>query len=297
MLITMSKISPIINNSKADKSKKRLAVCLFGLAGQVETWKDGRYVANKNFSFIEEVFRLWKYRLKYEGHVDFFIHTWDEHLQQKLQEIYSPKKILAEKQKKFNVWPRLFIELWNMKGISKRIKFLYNIYFSYPKYKQIFWKRRVFAAVSRWYSTGKSIELCQQYATENNVKYDIVISARLDLVLLSKFDIDKLDPNKLNLGFFNRTPSEASGDDYDKSNLTASQDKLSDLMFVSSLQTISQLRNIYENFNSYPLNPHAASYNALTEVTGRDNFHFFFYPWADVTTFKSHFYDWKMSAK
>ena len=273
---------------------KRIAICLYGLVGQAKTWKDGGYVSLDSQEIVKEVANRWKIRCKYDGEVDFYIHSWDEGYEDELRALYKPKNLKTEKQIQFNVWPRLFLEFKKIKGFRKRCKFLYNIYFSYPKHKQLYWKKRIFAALSRWYSTAESLKMCQEYSDRSGHTYDYVISARLDLVLLNDLNISQLDPQKLNLAHFNRTPNSTMGIEADKSNLTNNEDKLSDLIFISNMNIMYHLIDIYQNFDNYAINPHVAAYEAFSKAISRKDFNYFIFPWIEFSTVKAHFYSWKL---
>ena len=277
--------------------KKKLAICLYGLAGQSRTWKDGEYQDIDNMELLSKVRAKWQKNLKWEGEIDFFIHTWDKRYQAELERLYEPKMIVAESQRHFNVWPRIFKEFAQMKGVKKRLKFLYNIYNSWPREKQLYWAKRTFAAMSRWYSTCQSIEICKKYSEMNAIHYNLVISARLDLVLINELNINSCKPGKLYLGHFNSTPNAAQNIKADYTNLTLKKDKLSDLIFISALKNIDLLTDINHNFMSYSISPHAAAFEAFNKTLSRDDFEYIFYPWIDVSTVKTYFYGWELGQK
>ncbi|MBF9028558.1 hypothetical protein FZCC0188_11590 [Rhodobacterales bacterium FZCC0188] len=272
---------------------KRLAICLFGLAGQAKTWKDGGYKSIDQLDILTEVRRSWTNHLDWDGEIDFFIHTWDVKYAKLIEDLYAPKGMISERQVKFNVWPKLLQEFQLRKRLRGKMSFIYNIFFSLPRHKQLYWKQRTFAAMSRWYSTSKSIQLCEEYALTNNVYYDLAISARLDLVLLRNLSLKGLSVNKLHLGNFNSTPNAKFEIEADHSNLTETVDKLSDLMFIARLDKLNILTDIIDNFENYSMSPHRAAYQAFEKVFKREEFNFVFFPWIDVSIVKSHFYNWK----
>ena len=72
---------------------KRIAICLYGLVGQAKTWKDGGYVSLDSQEIVKEVANRWKIRCKYDGEVDFYIHSWDEGYEDELRALYKPKNL------------------------------------------------------------------------------------------------------------------------------------------------------------------------------------------------------------
>ena len=84
------------------------------------------------------------------------------------------------------------------------------------------------------------------------------------------------------------------GIEADKSNLTDSEDKVSDLIFISNMNVIYCLTDIYENFDNYAINPHVAAYEAFSKVISRKDFNYFIFPWIEISTVKAYFYSWKL---
>jgi hypothetical protein len=129
----------------------RTAICLFGRIGNI-TGKSGSNNIGSD-KVLKLSFKHWnEYIIKNNDNVDFFIHSWNTDLRDKIDKLFKPKASLYEEQIKFK--------------IPKHVRGEYN---------------RKQSHYSRWYSTMKSIELERQYAQDYNAKYGCVMSARFDI--------------------------------------------------------------------------------------------------------------------
>lgn len=129
----------------------------------------------------------------FKGHeVDYFCHAWfdknkkaeekswhnieiktDLNTEEKILELYQPKKYLLEPQRQFEL-PRD-----------------YNF--------NTGWPQPFFIVYSHFYSLKTANLLRLMYEKENNIKYDIVIKSRYDIVIANKIEWEKYDLNKLYL--------------------------------------------------------------------------------------------------
>jgi hypothetical protein len=161
----------------------KIAVCLRGAVAKIDghsffiensLYRAGRYVninacynsvkkhivdANQNCSF------------------DFFIHCWNQDLQDPLINLYQPKKFLFEDNSIYN------------SEINKKIR-----------------EPQEFTGISHALSIKKSIELSES----QNEKYDLVILFRPDLILLKDMDLSVYDPNQIYVN--GHTPPDPVGD-------------------------------------------------------------------------------------
>jgi hypothetical protein len=153
---------------------KRVAFCLKGAVSKEgghhdrflykdDLYRDGRYidyiaVRNSIFKHIVSVNENFVF--------DFFIHSWNEDLQQNLLEIYNPKKYCFENNTYYN-----------------------NIITS------VISKPEDFGGVSGSLSLKKSLELKEFHEFQNDIEYDIVIIYRFDVLIwkdliLSDYDTE-----------------------------------------------------------------------------------------------------------
>lgn len=124
--------------------------------------------------------------------VDFFCHAWfdknkktedkswhnseikiDENTEEKILEIYKPKKWLIEPQRKFEL-PR---------------DYKYNTS----------WPQPFYIVYSHFYSVRAANLLRLLYEKETNTKYDLVVKLRYDLFIGNKIEWEKFDSSKLYL--------------------------------------------------------------------------------------------------
>ena len=91
--------------------------------------------------------------------VDVFIHSWDTDYEDRLVEIYNPKKSKFEKQ-------IIFGGDDNIAGWEK--------------------------SASRWYGTQQVNKLKQEYEEENNFKYDVVMWTRFDMGFFEKLNFNEI---------------------------------------------------------------------------------------------------------
>jgi len=134
----------------------------------IHTWYD-KDLIGKNFTDYNA--SGWNYNStnsKYKENIDLIIN-----------EVYKPKKMIAEKEKNFYD-DNLKIE----KTINKHAQHYSKKYFSKMLY-------------SSWYSILKSNTLKEEYRLENDIKYDYVIRARFDCQLNRKLNCSNYDPNFL----------------------------------------------------------------------------------------------------
>lgn len=130
-----------------NNTNKKVAICMRGNIGD-----NIDYV--KCYNSIKKHITELDRNIKDGYSFDFFCHSWNTTLQDEIISIYNPKKSLFEDN-----------ELYTDE-INKKCK-----------------KRVHFSNISHSLTMKKSIELKEQYETENNFKYDIVILYRYDLFL------------------------------------------------------------------------------------------------------------------
>mgnify|MGYP000026361337 FL=1 len=136
----------------------RIALCFSGTIGRLYTSKSGHawekdidYRIGHHF-YDKNVFSV-------NDNVDVFIHSWATDYEDRLVEIYNPKKSKFEEQIVFGGHK-------DMAGWEK--------------------------SASRWYGAQQSIKLKKQYEEENNFKYDVVMWTRFDMGFFEKLDFSEI---------------------------------------------------------------------------------------------------------
>jgi len=102
-------------------------------------------------------------------------------------------------------------------------------------------RRHTFRTSSRWYSNSKSIQIMNDFSLKNNVKYDLVITSRLDCCFLSPFNLDNLSPD---LFYASKRIGRADV-----------EDALYDFWFMSGQENMLKFSEIYNNIYDYSIRP------------------------------------------
>lgn len=157
----------------------KVAICMRGavsiyknndLLNQTHMNNPNDIYINKNYINIKAVKRsIHRHIIQTNSHMnfDFFLHCWNTDLQETFVNIYQPKSFLFEDNKIFQ------------QDILDKC--------AYPS---------CYSGPSQLLSMRKSIELKEKYEQEHNIKYDIVILYRYDVLLwkdiiLSNYDLSK----------------------------------------------------------------------------------------------------------
>lgn len=154
---------------------KKYAICLHGLVGNI--------VGKSGSSDVgaETVLRIahqhWDRYFMTPYNTDIFIHSWNTDLEPELKRFFSPKSMIVEKQKTFE------IPDWIL-GDEKRKQ---NHY-------------------SKWYSNKESVDLMLKYQIENNFTYDFAMIARFDIAWQKPIVLSQLNPSKFYIGGWIRNP-------------------------------------------------------------------------------------------
>ena len=147
-------------------TKIKVALCMRGAVGltSMPSLECGDlYKSNNYIDYIKCYKSIVKYIILPNSNdydFDIFCHCWNTDLESELSELYSPKKKLFEDNTPYND------EINEL--ISEQ---LYGV------------NKGDFGGISNTISTKKSIELKEEYEKENNIKYDIVILYRYDVLL------------------------------------------------------------------------------------------------------------------
>lgn len=160
---------------------KKIAICLSGAMSQIgdrfltpkSLYNNNPYV---NFNACYNSTKKHILDINNNCKFDFFIHSWNADLKEKLEELYCPQKSLFEDNSIF------------INEINSKIK-----------------SESDFGGVSKSLSIRKSILLLEDFQNENNFEYDLIISYRPDVLLLKNlyiknYNIDKIYANSFNDG-------------------------------------------------------------------------------------------------
>lgn len=103
--------------------------------------------------------------------VDIFMYTWHEEYKNILDNIFKPVKSIHTKQIKIDV----------------------------PEHLKVYNYNVIKGTFSNWYGYKKVIDLQREYAQKNNIKYDLVVNARIDLKWNQDISFTKFKTNKIHL--------------------------------------------------------------------------------------------------
>lgn len=232
----------------------KIAVCLYGLIGSQQD-QNGKGILLSPL----HAFNLNNSNLFSLNNPDIFIHTWNYENHHTLSDLYKPKKITSDKQIEFKS------DVLNGIEITRKEKLIQI--FS-PSHKKYYLKKQLDAnkrALSRWYSTMKSVQLMSQYEDENNISYDCVLLMRLDMAFYTPLILKAYDMNKFWASHWNIAPSKAVDFKGDFSNQNIGKGLL-DFWFFSNSKNIKEFSSLYNHFNSYHPNPHIASYQRVMSL-------------------------------
>jgi hypothetical protein len=101
--------------------------------------------------------------------IDIFIHTWHPELEEELQNLYKPKKILVEENDLYT------------DEISEKVNFCQT-------------SEIAFGVVSQSLSMKKVSNLVKEYSEENKIKYDLIFIYRLDVLLVVDLLFEDYNP-------------------------------------------------------------------------------------------------------
>ncbi len=158
--------------------KKPVAICLSGAVAKVgerfltqgSLYDKGEYI-NINVCHNSTIKHIVNSNPNYV--FDFFIHSWNEDLETNLVSLYQPKKYQFENNLNYNA------------EINSKIK-----------------EPTDFAGASKALSMCKSLRLMESYAKEDDIKYDLVIIYRPDIILFKDINLANYDNSKIHVNSF-----------------------------------------------------------------------------------------------
>lgn len=183
----------------------KVGICLRGAVAKIDghsfftqgsLYRPGRYV-NLNACYNSIVKHIINANPDYS--FDFFIHCWNEDLKESLTSLYNPKKSVFENNLLYN------------DEINKKVR-----------------EPNEFTGISHALSIKKSIELAEEYQKENDIKYDLIILFRPDLIILKDMNLKEYNSNKIYVN--GHTPPDPVGDFH----------------FVMGTELASQFKHLYD---------------------------------------------------
>jgi len=207
---------------------KNIAIVLTGAVSKVtgklelpeQIYRDGSYVNFKSvYNCIQEHF----VKPNKNYNFDFFIHCWNKDLQEDLVSLYNPKKFRFDDN---NLYKQDIID----KVISSNCEL------------------KSFALTSHSLSIKFGCELIEQYVSETNTDYDLIIIYRPDILTLKDLILDNYDRSAITL------------DNY--------QDFRGEMHFVMSYESMISFKNIWDTISvNNPPKEHCLFKNYIEKYT------------------------------
>lgn len=193
---------------------KKIAVCLFGSIGTNKSI--GRNTKNsfdkiKYLDYKTPLLSIKKNVIEHNN-ADVFIHSWSNHKKDEIIKLLNPKKYIFEDYKTF------------AKPFHSR--------------KNHIW--------SRFYTGQVSNNLKKEYELENNFKYDIVLSSRMDLIWFTKLNLNREIENNIFASNWNSSKKYGNLGPYDKSNNGDGWGVI-DPWFFSSSKNMDKFTQVFKN--------------------------------------------------
>ena len=156
----------------------KVAVCLYGLVGG----KEGKDGVGGDIPF-EKCYKRYKNHIIDRNDADVFIHSWSQHLEDEIIDLYKPKIYKFQKQKMFK------------KEIDMTPKITKVPVDNRKDYR--------FRSLSRWYSVKQVLELKAAYELSNDFRYDCVMITRFDTLFFVDLDFNNYELKNLYASHWN----------------------------------------------------------------------------------------------
>ena len=191
--------------------KMNLAVCFSGLASGHGKGKQHTIDSIKHSD-------SYKKYLFQDHNIDIFMHSWSEDMEEALLNIYEPKSWLFEEQKIFHEDYKisdgnfLFERKVNLKpGKNSSVKPVQHI------------------LRSQMYSRKKSLELMEEYSNRFNVKYDLIVNIRYDMIFARTINLNALREDCIYYSGWER------------------EERIYDLFFIFKEKYINNIKSLYDH--------------------------------------------------
>lgn len=261
----------------------RIAICFYGLIGSVSD-KNG-----VGISLDPKIaYDLYKKNVfDQNDKVDVFIHSYSIESRDKLVNLYKPVNYIIENQVSFpksknhpyiNKGFITNLKLYLLKALKKK---------SYLKLQDLK-EKESFRAHSRWYSVKQSIKLMRNFEQKNNIKYDCVMSTRLDASFFKPVVFKNFDMSFFYASNWNDAPNKQKKLPANYVNQNTGK-RFLDLWFFSNSNYMYKFSKLFDKINQYPVNPHTSSYRHLITITKKIKY--VFYRWHDHELIRRKFFD------
>ena len=187
-----------------------VAICLSGLIGSSRKYGQGKTIDYKKTKFFFE-------KNFSDKNINFFyfLHCWNKEIKDEIVEFYNPTDYLFETPLK----------------IDNRLDYKQNTY------------------ISSNYSKKKVIELKKNYEEDNNIKFDLIILTRFDLLIYKQLNLHSLDKKKFYVVGPRTHHSKSCKCLFcDESNINHC---LNDPLFIGSSSDIDKFSLAYDNLDQY----------------------------------------------
>jgi len=244
----------------------KTAMCLYGLVGG----KDGKDGKGGDIPF-EKCYEYYKKHIIDRNDVDIFIHSWSQHLENEIVDLYEPKIYKFEKQK-------MFEEELDMPARFSKVP-LDNR----REYR--------FRSLSRWYSVKQVLELKSAYEFNNDFKYDCVMITRFDTLFFVNLYFNKYELKHLYVSHWNSPQNSPYNPNKkaDKINRSERANAFLDMWFFSNSTIMDVFAKVYEGVRDgkYDTWQHRSAWDCLVDNGyGRKNFKYVFYRYFDFEMYR-----------
>lgn len=259
--------------------KKKVALCLFGLTGNMTQGGKGAALAPHiaHSYYQKHIFA--------HNDVDVFIHTWSVEQEKTLRELYQPVKAIFEPQIQFSGKPLLRKQLSRLPLFWKELLLiqLRNNWLALPKSLTQLADR----VYSRWYASQKVLNLKKVHEEEKNFVYDYVMISRFDISFFTDIHFQDYDPNY----FYASHRNIGANHNHDLSwtvNLRPYDDAFMDLWFFSNSDYMNKFARLYDQITQYSLHPCFAAKQHVYSFT--DQVKRLFHYGKEYDLVRSHFF-------
>ena len=244
------------------------AICLYGLVGG----KEGKDGTGGDIPF-EKCFEYYKKHIIDKNNVDIFIHSWSQHLEDDIIDLYKPKSYKFQKQKMFEK------------------EMLIPGRFSGKKVLPDDRKKYRFRSLSRWYSVKESLKLKMLYERINNFKYDYVMITRFDTLFFIDLNFNKYKLDYLYAPHWNSPQNSPynPGKKADRINRSERTDAFLDMWFFSNSTVMDVFAKVYEGIRDgkYDTWQHRSAWNCLVDNGySRKDFKYVLYRYFDFELYR-----------
>lgn len=244
----------------------KIALCLYGLVGG----KGGKDGAGEDIPF-EKCYENYKKHIIDRNDVDIFVHSWSQHLEDEIIDLYKPVMCKFQKQKMFE------------KEIDMPARITKVPHDNRKEYR--------FRSLSRWYSVKQVLDLKALYELNNNFKYDCVMITRFDTLFFVDMDFSKYNLRYLYASHWN-SPQDSPynpGKKADRINRSERANAFLDMWFFSNSTIMDIFAKVYEGVRDgqYDTWQHRSAWECLVDNGyNRENFRYIFYRHFDFELYR-----------